>query len=522
MKTLPPDQYPNVIIGIEWELHCHWNHGGREWAIHMINFLNADRAARYPDANDHRPFAAGSNTPSHLVNLNANDDDGNDIVAGFIEAQIQTFADTYPTIYDGSFPFVVTGFHPLASGDICEDMEPGKELGNLLGMCNNRIRRCLIEYGMNTSLPFTAYWWKDGPENNECTNVLYDPVDWVRGEALDYARIINDITKAVPESSWNNEPLNCLTEATVPEYDEPYILLTSPGGGEYLEHGSAHEITWSSYSLAYTVDITLWKDGASVGTIVEDLDGNSGSYTWTVGDYIGGKVAAGPGYEIKITQDNSSVENVVLCGGTFTIFSNNASISVTSPNGGEDWTRGTTEYITWDAEEIGNIKITLWKDGALLGIIVNHLDPSPGSYAWTVGQHSGGTAAAETGYTIKMKEIGTPVADTSDSDFTILNPSIAITSPNGGENWKIGNIKNITWNATGLSNNIKITLWKDGKWLGVIANHLDPTPGFYTWTVGQHSGGTAAAGTEYEYKVKIKEIGTPVADTSDASFTLTN
>jgi hypothetical protein len=42
-------------------------------------------------------------------------------------------------------------------------------------------------------------------------------------------------------------------------------------------------------------------------------------------------------------------------------------------------------------------------------------------YAWTVGSYTGGTAAAGTGYTIKIKEIGTAVTDTGDGTITLIN-----------------------------------------------------------------------------------------------------
>lgn len=70
---------------------------------------------------------------------------------------------------------------------------------------------------------------------------------------------------------------------------------------------------------------------------------------------------------------------------------------------------------------MGTLKITLWKDGAIVGVIVNGIAPSSSSYSWTVGSSSAGTSAAGNGYTIKIKEKGVDVADISDASFTLTD-----------------------------------------------------------------------------------------------------
>ncbi|MCP4154459.1 MAG: hypothetical protein GY757_42435, partial [bacterium] len=98
--------------------------------------------------------------------------------------------------------------------------------------------------------------------------------------------------------------------------------------------------------------------------------------------------------------------------------------------------------------------------------------------------------------------------------------TIAILSPNGGEEWANASIQAITWTGTGTLDPLKITLWKDGLLLGNIADNIDPNTNSYTWTAGLHSGGTAEPGTGYT--IKIEENGSTVSDDSDAAFTLSN
>ncbi|MCK4761027.1 MAG: hypothetical protein KAW12_02435 [Candidatus Aminicenantes bacterium] len=192
-------------------------------------------------------------------------------------------------------------------------------------------------------------------------------------------------------------------------------------------------------------------------------------------------------------------------------------ITVTAPNGSENWQRGSTKNITWTASGLtGNIKITLWQNGVLIGVIANNVNPAAGIYSWTVGQHSSGFAPANGGYAVKIKEKGTAVADTGAAAFTIVE--LTLTTPNGGESRQAGSTKDITWTAYGLSANVKITLWQNGVLIGTIANDVNPATGAYSWTVGLHNGGFAPAGSGYT--IKIKEKGTAVVDTSNASFSI--
>ena len=85
--------------------------------------------------------------------------------------------------------------------------------------------------------------------------------------------------------------------------------------------------------------------------------------------------------------------------------------------------------------------------------------------------------------------------------------SIVINAPNGGETLTLGQTAYITWTASGISQNVKLQLLtSNGVQVGVIAKDLAATPGSYAWTVGQYSGGTAAAGS---YKVRVRTATTP-------------
>jgi|GEM_PF-2225285 len=201
----------------------------------------------------------------------------------------------------------------------------------------------------------------------------------------------------------------------------------------------------------------------------------------------------------------------------------NTAITVLSPNGGETYTSGSPQSITWNSRGLSKtIKITLWKNNTKVGVIASDVDPAPGVYNWNAGVlFNGATVSGGTGYAVKIKEKGTEVVDFSDGTFTIESPFIAVTSPNGGESWTVGSTRDITWNAAGVTKTFKITLWKNGAPVGTITSGIAASGRSFTWTVGKlANGATVSAGPGYT--IKIKEKSTTAADTGDGEFTLVN
>jgi hypothetical protein len=143
--------------------------------------------------------------------------------------------------------------------------------------------------------------------------------------------------------------------------------------------------------------------------------------------------------------------------------------------------------------------------------------PAVGSYSWTVGTYSGGTAPLGSGYSIKIEDNGSMLEDSSDAPFSIVK--ISVKAPNGGESWQIGSTQNIIWVAKSISGQLRIVLFKNGVKVGKIVNSINPALNTYFWSVGNYVGGTAAAGSGYS--IQIREIGTDAGDRSDSTFTLT-
>lgn len=80
--------------------------------------------------------------------------------------------------------------------------------------------------------------------------------------------------------------------------------------------------------------------------------------------------------------------------------------------------------------------------------------------------------------------------------------SLTITSPNGGESWRRGESRPITWTATGVSEPLVIELMQGPTLLGVLASGVAPTPGAFAWTVGRLADGTFRTGPNVKIRIR--------------------
>ena len=305
------------------------------------------------------------------------------------------------------------------------------------------------------------------------------------------------------------------------------ISVTSPNSGDTWKRGTSHTVTWDySGNLGSTVKIMLLKGGIEVGTIASSVPTGSngkGSYSWQI--YPSG--GTGSNYKVSV-QSISQPAIKDTSNSYFTIAPAvpNPKITITSPNGGETWKRGTSHTVTWDysGSPGSTVKIMLLKGGIEVGTISTGTSigrGGHGSYTWPI-YWSGSTG---NDYKISVKSISQPaIKDTSNNDFTLTKadstPKISVTSPNGGDTWKRGTTKTITWSYNGdPGSTVKIMLLKGGIEVGTIASSV-PTgsngKGSYSWQI-YPSGGTGS-----NYKVSVQSSRHPtIKDSSNNDFTLT-
>jgi Kre9/KNH-like N-terminal Ig-like domain/Secretion system C-terminal sorting domain len=291
-----------------------------------------------------------------------------------------------------------------------------------------------------------------------------------------------------------------LTNSILASLFAQQITVTSPNGGESWQYNTSENILWSD-NISENVKIDLYKAGNLYSTIVSSTP-SDGFFTWNISD----SVQSGSDYQVKITSVADSNIND-LSDANFTLVGKQ--ITVTSPNGGENWQAGTSHGITWTDNILDNVKIELYKGGSLYYIIVNST-ASNGYYLWNIPD----TAQSGSDFRVKISSVSDiNVSDISVGNFTIIGNQITVTSPNGGEIWDSGTGYGITW-TDNISDNVKIDLIKGGSLYYTIAASI-PSNGYYAWTLPD----TLQGGSNY--RVKITSVNnSSINDVSDGDFTV--
>ena len=239
------------------------------------------------------------------------------------------------------------------------------------------------------------------------------------------------------------------------------LQLTEPDGGENLPLGLPFTITWTSSGISAQLRLVLFRNGAHVGVIADNLSATATSYGWTVGAFAGGTASAGGGYQVRVrTVDGTAFDD---SDGFFAI--SPGSFSLTAPNGGESWPLGSNRLITWTVGGVtGSVRLDLYKNGTAIenkvGTIMSSTGAAVGKYSWKVGDLINAQAPDGGGYRIVISSYAPQLKDSSDGPFTIApaqlkltslpSPGLSLTNPRRADRWYKGTGYTITWTFHGL------------------------------------------------------------------------
>jgi hypothetical protein len=190
-------------------------------------------------------------------------------------------------------------------------------------------------------------------------------------------------------------------------------------------------------------------------------------------------------------------------------------ISLISPNGGEDWVLGSVHPITWTPSVEGNLRILLFKGTQNIGIIKDSVPVAQGSFTWTVGSYQGGTAVPGSDYKVRIRVIQTELWDASDRAFS-LSPAgvvpgagaITVNEPNGGETLWTGTAYWVRWTAANIQGSLTIRLKKGGV---ALQTWSAANTGSALWMCQGVPDGT-------DYRVRVESGDGTIADESDRNF----
>ena len=188
----------------------------------------------------------------------------------------------------------------------------------------------------------------------------------------------------------------------------PSLEINVPNGGEIYNVGELTEIFWSNTDHAGKVDFYYYKDDdpSTLYTIEENV-ADTGVHVWEVPDdqshHVRMRVASQlyPGL-----YDDSAEFSIVQ-----------PHITVTSPNGGEEWEAGTSQDITWTSDGFaGPVDIHYSKDNFVAEEIEIETDLSnTGSYNWV-------SIPDDPSPSVRVRVRSTSydtIFDVSDANFTI-------------------------------------------------------------------------------------------------------
>ena len=287
-------------------------------------------------------------------------------------------------------------------------------------------------------------------------------------------------------ASANSNAIAAVTLAT------PLMTVTSPGGSDKWAAGSRQTITWKyTGDPGPKVKIELLSPGGSatkVATAVSAGKGGSGSYSWTMPSKL-----EGAGYQVRVTSTTKS--SYTATGDSFTIDGPTVKVgSIANMNAGDKC------LVAWTyTGNPGDLKIELLKGGTSYKIIKASTSAGKGgagSYTWTIPK----AQATGNDYSVKVTAVANGNCSATSNTFGIAGPSITLTSPTGGENWKAGEKRAITWNYTGSPGNVKIVLLKGGTSYKTIVSGKSAgksNSGSYTWTIPKKQ----TAGTDYQVSI---------------------
>jgi len=297
------------------------------------------------------------------------------------------------------------------------------------------------------------------------------------------------------------------------------ITVVSPNGGETWEQGSTHLLTWNyAGTPGSLVKIEALRSGSALATIASGHpigSGGSGSYSLTFPSYT----PLGSDYQIRVTS-TSNPTFTDTSNADFTIVpDSSSSITVVSPNGGENWTQGSLQTLHWNYT--GNpgsmVRIEALRSGSVLATVTSGYpigSGGSGSYNLTFPYNT----PVGSDYQFRVTSTSNPgYTDTSDAMFRIL-PAIRVVSPNGGENYALGSLLSMNWTSTGdPGDTVMIEVFKGAALLKTLTGIPIGPAGSGSLQVTIPN--TTPVGPDYT--IRVTSTSYPACrDTSDAGFSI--
>lgn len=247
--------------------------------------------------------------------------------------------------------------------------------------------------------------------------------------------------------------------------------------------------------------------GASWNTIIETTP-NNGIYFWSLVPNVNSTQCL-----IRVSDATDSVP-FDFNDAPFSIFTSlPQEINITAPNGGETWASGTSQIISWNSKDVSLVKIEYTIDNGVNWSTIVESTQSDGFYSW---EQIPAIAATNCRVRISDASDGSP-SDMSSELFSISpepNINLILLTPNGGENWIIGEPYEIAWTSENVERiAIDYSLNNGTTWDNILADA--PSNGLFNWVVPDIQDRSDLC------KIRIRHAtDSTIFDLSDASFSI--
>lgn len=209
----------------------------------------------------------------------------------------------------------------------------------------------------------------------------------------------------------NGEP-SIQAIAVPPPPMPPDLYLTSPNGSESWYIASYHYIYWNAVSIDnIKIDYSI-NNGADWTEITPSISGSLGKYQW--------KIPALPSAQCLVkVSDASDPTNYDTSDSVFRIMTT-PTLSLTSPNGSEEWEVGSAHNITWNSSNVTEVWIRYsYNNGDSWNNIATEYPAAGGSYEWTIPDQESTQCLVKI-----ICEEDSSIYDTSDANFSIVPSTV--------------------------------------------------------------------------------------------------
>lgn len=302
--------------------------------------------------------------------------------------------------------------------------------------------------------------------------------------------------------------------STTPGASGRTIKVLSPNGGEVLYKGTDYIVRWTSTAVVVDVRVVVRRNGAELSPPLSTTAAPTGELVFNPPEYW----PDAADYELCVTAVDDSITDCSDSAFEIRSVPTGSSITVISPNGGEDYVRGVEYVVSWTSVGVAPpLRAVMRRGGVEMSPPLSTTAPASGTLPFSAP--AGWPDANDYEFCVTTP-LGT-VFDCSDATFSISastggGASVEVLTPNGGETFHTDIASPVAWSSSGTAGPMQVVVRKAGSPLDPPVSTDAPTAGALDVSP------PASWGTGADYEVCVTSLADGTSDCSDSFFTIEN